>query len=271
MAERYVDYDRLFRASVARLDGEKPRLLLHACCGPCSCYPLEELLPYFEVTVFYGNPNIFPKSEYERRKEELGRLLVSLKIDRGHEVGLIIDDYDHETYMEDLHVYPEEKEGGKRCRVCYEKRLRRAFEVAREGGFRYLTTTLTVSRFKPSQTINQIAARLQKEFPGVIYLHSDFKKRGGIDKGKLIQNRYGLYQQLYCGCEYSYASGLERAKEKGLSELMPDVRGREKDQSKEEGKLCMEHKNFALLSDSGKEKLDKSEPVRAMTKTSHCI
>ncbi len=219
MGNRYVDFDRLFLEEIECLDGRKPRLLLHACCGPCSCHPLEELLPHFEVTILYSNSNIYPRVEFERREKELMTLLADLRRDWGCHVGLMLDDYDYEGYMAELRGYPQAKEGGARCQACYEKRLRRAFEVASENGFEYVTTTLTLSRFKPSQIINRIADKVALDFPDVKYLHSDFKKRGGIDKGKLIQRKYGLYQQLYCGCEFSYAGGLERAAKQGLKEL----------------------------------------------------
>lgn len=225
MAERYIDYDKVFQDEVKRLGGRKPRLLLHACCGPCSCHPLEELVPYFEVTILYSNSNIYPQSEFERREKELTTLLADLKRDRCYEVGLLLDDYDYETYMKDLRPFPDDKEGGRRCQICYEKRLRRAFEVAAENDFEYVTTTLTLSRFKPSPIINRIASKVALDYPQVKYLHSDFKKRGGIDKGKLIQRHYGLYQQLYCGCEFSYAGGLERAKKLGLKDLYHPIDG----------------------------------------------
>ncbi len=219
MGNRYVDFDRLFLEEVKRLDGRKPRLLLHACCAPCSCHPLEELLPHFDVTILYSNSNIYPRAEYERREMELMSFLGRLSRDRGDGAHLILDDYDYEEYMAELRAFPQAKEGGVRCQACYEKRLRRAFEVASEFGYEYVTTTLTLSRLKPSQIINRIADKVALDFPDVKYLHSDFKKRGGIDKGKLIQRKYGLYQQLYCGCEFSYASGLERAAKQGLKEL----------------------------------------------------
>lgn len=219
MAERYVDYDKSFQRTVTGLGGNRPSLLLHACCGPCSCYPLTELVPHFRVSILYDNPNIFPADEFKRREKELEKLLVDLKRDKGWDIPLFVGSYDHDSYMEGLREYPDEKEGGRRCQLCYEKRLRAGFHFAKEHGFEYFTTTLTLSRFKPSQVINRIAGEIAKEYPEVTYLFSDFKKRGGIDKGKLIQREYGLYQQLYCGCEYSYEDGVKRAEKLGLDDL----------------------------------------------------
>ncbi|MDR1698074.1 MAG: epoxyqueuosine reductase QueH [Erysipelotrichaceae bacterium] len=182
----------------------KPSLLLHVCCGICAMYPLLELSKYFKLTLFFSNSNIFPVKEYRLRLNALKEYL-DLK---GYEIELVVDDYAYNTFKRDLSKYPLEKEQGKRCAICYHKRLARTFQYGVINHFDYLTTTLTVSRFKDSNLVNQIARDLQNKTPAIKYLFSDFKKGGGFETANALRKEVAIYSQTYCGCEYSLKKHL---------------------------------------------------------------
>lgn len=194
----------------------KPTLLLHACCGPCSTFPLTFLCPHFDVTIFFNNSNIYPSEEYYRRLNELKKFLEFFKRDYGYEVKVIETKYDNEKYNEALEQYKDLPEGQIRCFVCYEKRMDEAFKYANENGFDYFTTVMTISRQKDSQKLNEIGEKLQKKYAKTRYFHSDFKKNKGIDIAREMRIHYNLYQQLYCGCKYTYQKGLDKAREKNV-------------------------------------------------------
>ena len=204
-----INYNDIALEEIKRLGDRKPKLLLHACCGPCSCYPLTFLCPHFEVTIYYANSNIYPTEEYTRRRDELKRALELFEAEYGYHVDLIIPPYDHEAYMEDLRPYKDDPERGRRCLLCYEKRMEESYAYAEAHGFEYFTTVMTISRQKSSLAMNEIGKKLELKHPKTKYFYSDFKKQNGILKGKEIRERYGLYNQLYCGCEYSLESRLE--------------------------------------------------------------
>lgn len=193
---------------------KKPRLLLHSCCGPCATLPLTFLCPFFDVTIFFNNSNIYPSEEYYRRLNELKKLLEYYKRDYGFEIGLIETKYDNDTYNIDLEPYKDMPEGTTRCFICYEKRLNEGFKFANENGFEYFTTVMSVSRQKNSQVLNQIGLRLQEKYPNTKYFVSDFKKNHGLEIGTELRKKYNLYQQLYCGCKYTYADGMRRLEER---------------------------------------------------------
>ena len=173
------------------------RLLLHSCCAPCSSYCLEQLSPVFRVTVFYFNPNIDSREEYEKRKAEEVRFLS----ETGY-ADFLDCDYSPELFGEIARGYEGEREGGARCPRCYELRLRRTAEEAKARGYDLFGTTLTVSPLKNAEKINEIGFALEREL-GVCYLPSDFKKRGGYVRSVELSREYGLYRQDYCGCIYS--------------------------------------------------------------------
>ena len=189
---------------------KKPKLLLHACCGPCSCFPLVFLCPHFDVTIYYNNSNIYPEAEYTRRLEELKKLLEYVKKDYGFFVNLLIPEYKNIEYtknvLEPLKEYPE---GSLRCFACYEARMAEAYDYAEANGYDYFTTVMSISRQKSSQKMNEIGAKLEKDHKHTKYFYSDFKKNKGIDEGRAIKNHYGLYSQTYCGCVYSYKARIE--------------------------------------------------------------
>lgn len=187
-----------------------PRLLLHSCCAPCSSYVLEYLSKYFEITVFYYNPNIYPEREYEKRVEEQRKLTESLPA--AHPVTFLAGAYDKERFYETVKGYESEPEGGERCFRCYELRLREAAKAAKEGGFDYVTTTLSISPMKNAEKLNQIGEQTAREY-GVSYLPSDFKKKNGYKRSIELSKEYGLYRQDYCGCVYSLNERIRRGEQ----------------------------------------------------------
>lgn len=194
----------------------RPSLLLHACCGPCSSHVLEYLAKYFQITVFYYNPNIYPVEEYQRRFSELLTLYEHFPPVLEGKVQVIEEKYDPEDFYSAVGTreQPElasEPERGERCRRCYEFRLRRAFEYAATHDFDFFCTTLSISPFKDAEKINVIGQELQSKGEQSFtkkprWLPSDFKKRGGFKRSLEISKEYGMYRQQYCGCIYSLKS-----------------------------------------------------------------
>lgn len=177
-----------------------PTLLLQSCCAPCSSYVLERLTPYFHITIFYYNPNIEPKEEYEKRKEEEKQFITKLK--SPNRLDMIDCDYDNDIFHDVVTGLENELEGGARCFRCYDLRLRATAKKAKELGYDYFATTLTVSPYKNAMKLNEIGKDLEKEYD-VSYLPSDFKKKNGYLRSIELSKEYGLYRQDYCGCIYS--------------------------------------------------------------------
>ena len=190
--------------------GRVPRLFLHACCAPCSSYVLEYLSRFFSVTVFFYNPNISPKEEYEKRVSEIQRLISEMEF--VHPVKLVEGHYDPQEFFRMAKGLEEVKEGGVRCFKCYELRLREAAEIAKAGGYEYFTTTLSISPLKNAAKLNEIGLKLAEEY-GVAYLTSDFKKKNGYKRSVELSAQYGLYRQDYCGCEFSMRQRLKEQQE----------------------------------------------------------
>lgn len=181
-------------------EGKVPKLLLHSCCAPCSSYVLEYLSQYFEITVFYYNPNIYPESEYTKRIWEQQKLIEELPAK--HPIAFMAGTYDKDRFYEMSTGLEHVKEGGARCMKCYELRLRETAKIAKTAGFDYFTTTLTISPLKKADRLNEIGLHLADEY-GVAYLMSDFKKKNGFKRSIELSKMYGLYRQDYCGCEFS--------------------------------------------------------------------
>ena len=177
-----------------------PRLLLHSCCAPCSSYVLKYLAEYFSITVLYYNPNISPGEEYTKRVEEQRRLIEEMPAKNS--ITLIACDYEPQEFYDAVRGLEKEPEGGARCFVCYELRMREAAMYAAEYGFDYYTTTLSISPLKNAEKINEIGEKLSAEY-GVKHLPSDFKKREGYKQSVELSAQYNLYRQNYCGCIFS--------------------------------------------------------------------
>lgn len=213
MAEPRVNYQRLLDETIARIErdgGDKPSLLLHACCAPCSSYVLEYLSHYFRITVLDYNPNISPRAEFEARTEEMARLIKEMPFP-GERPSFVVGTYDPERFYEAVKGHEQDPEGGERCKICFEMRLREAAEAARSGGFDYFTTSLSISPLKNAALLNEIGGRLSEEY-GVRYLYSDFKKKNGYKRSIELSAQYGLYRQNYCGCVFSARESEERMK-----------------------------------------------------------
>jgi len=177
-----------------------PKLLIHSCCAPCSSYVMEYLSNYFSITVFFYNPNIHPKEEYHKRLDELKRLIEQFPVK--HKVHFIEGQYEPEVFLQEVKGLEQEKEGGKRCFKCYYLRLEKAAEKARALKFLYFTTTLTISPHKNARILNQIGSEIANKRQ-LIYLFSDFKKKGGFKRSVILSTQYHLYRQHYCGCIFS--------------------------------------------------------------------
>ena len=200
-----INYQKELDKTIARLQAENrtSTLLLHACCAPCSSYVLEYLSRYFQITVLYYNPNISPRAEYDTRAEELKRLIDEMEFI--HPVKLLVGEYEPEKFYSMAKGMEELPEGGERCFRCYEQRLRYTAGLAKEQGFDYFTTTLSISPLKNAAKLNEIGAKLAGEF-GVEYLLSDFKKKNGYKRSVELSGEHGLYRQDYCGCVFSKTS-----------------------------------------------------------------
>ena len=185
---------------VLQRQGRVPRLLLHSCCAPCSSYVLEYLSRYFEITVFYYNPNIYPPEEFGKRVEEQKRLIAQLPAE--HPISFLDGPYEPERFYEMARGLEQVSEGGERCFKCYRLRLTETAEMARAGKYDYFTTTLSISPLKNAEKLNEIGGQLAKDY-GVDYLYSDFKKRNGYKRSTELSREYGLYRQDYCGCVFS--------------------------------------------------------------------
>uniref|UniRef100_UPI0040579F63 epoxyqueuosine reductase QueH n=1 Tax=Agathobacter sp. TaxID=2021311 RepID=UPI0040579F63 len=179
---------------------EVPTLLLHSCCAPCSSYCLELLSSYFRVTVFYYNPNIYPPEEYFMRAEEQRRFIKQFPAK--YPISFVEGSYDTDRFYEMAKGKEQAKEGGERCFLCYEMRLRETCEYAKTHGFDFFTTTLSISPLKNAEKLNEIGEKLENEY-GISYLYSDFKKKNGYKRSTDISKEYGMYRQDYCGCVYS--------------------------------------------------------------------
>ncbi len=182
-------------------EGRVPSLLLHSCCGPCSSYCIEYLSEFFNITVFYYNPNIYPDEEYYVRVKEQQKFIKEFPAK--HKVSFIEGDYDKNSFYEIARGMENEPERGARCLKCYDLRLRRTADVAKEKGFDFFTTTLTISPMKDSQVLNEIGINISNEL-GVKWLPSDFKKKNGYKRSTELSKEYDMYRQDYCGCVYSY-------------------------------------------------------------------
>ena len=176
------------------------KLLLHSCCAPCSSHVITFLTDYFDITILYYNPNISPKSEYEKRKKEQIRLIN--EIDKKNKIDIIDCDYDNDKYEKLIKGYEDCPERGDRCTICFNLRLEYTAKMAKELNYDYFCSTLTVSPYKNSKLINEIGNKMGEKY-NIKWLYSDFKKEDGYKKSIELSKKYNLYRQDYCGCKYS--------------------------------------------------------------------
>lgn len=190
--------------------GQKtPRVLLHSCCGPCSSAVLEYITQYFDVTLLWYNPNIYPKEEFDRRFKTQVELIEKMGL--ADKVNILAEPWKSEDYYRRIKGLENEPEGGKRCAECFRLRLLETARLAKHYGYDYFCTTLTLSRHKDAVLINSIGEEIARA-TGVSWLPSDFKKRNGENRSIELSEQYGLYRQLYCGCEFSLRKREETAK-----------------------------------------------------------
>ena len=209
-----INYQKLLDRTIEEIVAENrtPSLLLHSCCAPCSSYVLEYLSEYFRITVFYFNPNITSREEYEKRIAEQKRLISLLPAKNPIEFSE--GEYCPEEFFELTKGLESVPEGGERCFKCYRQRISRAADYAKEKGFDFFTTTLSVSPHKNAEKLNAIGGEEAKR-TGVPYLFSDFKKREGYKRSIALSAQYGLYRQSYCGCIFSKLQAEKEGRNSG--------------------------------------------------------
>lgn len=182
----------------------KKRIMLHSCCGPCSTAVIQRLVEHYDVSVFYFNPNITDSEEYTLRKSEQIRFLDEFCKVSGEKIVLIEGDYNPDIYYSAVKGMEQEPEGGLRCAVCFKLRLEETARRAKNLGFDFFDTTLTVSPHKNFKVISEIGSALEKEY-GIAYLKGNYKKQDGYKRSIEMSKTYALYRQHYCGCEFSEA------------------------------------------------------------------
>ena len=182
------------------------KLFLHSCCGPCSSYVIEYLSNYFEITIYYYNPNIYEKTEFNKRLEEQKRIVRELPTK--YKVDVIEGNFDNDRYEDIIKGLETEPEGGSRCYKCYKLRMEETAKMAKKLGYDYFTTTLSISPYKNANWINEIGEELEKEYD-IKYLYADFKKKNGYKRSIELSRIYNLYRQDYCGCKYSIRNKIE--------------------------------------------------------------
>ena len=183
-----------------RIEGIRPKLMLHACCACCASYVIEYLSADFEIYLLFCNPNITENAEFEYRYSELKRLVAEMGLSGN--VSIIDCPYEPESYLSAVNGYENAKEGGSRCNICFEMRLKTTAEYAVEYGCDYFATTLTISPLKNAHNINSIGERIS-DGVSVSYLPTDFKKKNGYKRSIELSKEYNLYRQNYCGCIFS--------------------------------------------------------------------
>lgn len=196
-----INYNLEMEKIIKKIDLEnKPRLLLHSCCGPCSSAVLERINEYFDMDIFYYNPNIDSSTEFYRRAEEQKDLVKYLNLD--DKIGVEVVKYNHEEFLDYIKGFEDYEEGGARCFKCYRQRMEKAAKYAKENNYDYFTTTLSISPHKDSQILNKIGEDISKKI-GVSFLYSDFKKKNGFKRSVELTDEFNMYRQDYCGCEFS--------------------------------------------------------------------
>ena len=198
-----TNYNLVMKDIISNLDSV-PKLLLHSCCGPCSSYCLEYLYQFFDITILYYNPNIDTEEEFNKRLEYQKRVVDAL----GYDIKIITPSYDHNEFISVVKGYEDNKEGEKRCYICYERRLEEVAKYA-NGKYDFFTTTLSVSPYKNATWINEIGVLVNEKYNNTHYLYANFKLNNGYKRSIELSKKYNLYRQDYCGCEFSYNNKIE--------------------------------------------------------------
>ncbi len=185
------DYNKLMHEQISSF-GNKPKLLLHCCCAPCSSAVIERIKDFFDITFYYYNPNIYPQQEYEQRMKEFLKL----------GVNVVTEEYNHNEFLNIVKGHEEDEEGGNRCKICIAQRMDKSFEYAKNNNFDYVTTTLSISPHKDALFINTTGENLANKYD-IKYLYADFKKENGYLRSIQICKEKGIYRQDYCGCEFA--------------------------------------------------------------------
>jgi predicted adenine nucleotide alpha hydrolase (AANH) superfamily ATPase len=186
-----IDYNKLMHKEISSF-GDKPKLLLHCCCAPCSSAVIERINEFFDITFYYYNPNTYPEEEYNLRGQEFQKLGVKI----------VKENYNHSEFLNLIKGKEEEREGGARCQICIANRLDRTFQYALQNNFDIVTTTLSISPHKDCEFINMLGENLEEKY-GIKYVHADFKKENGYLRSIEICRDLNIYRQDYCGCEFS--------------------------------------------------------------------
>ena len=207
MNTQKINYHKEMEKEIKKIQttNTRPKLLLHTCCGPCSPYVFGVLGEIFDLTVYFFNPNIHPQKEYDKRLSEQIRLVKEMGLD----YDVVTDEYNANPFYKKVEGMEALGEGSERCTSCFGLRLEQTAKKAREAGFDYFSTSLTVSPRKPSQLLNQLGIALEEKV-GVKFLRSDFKKNNGYAKSVELTKKYKLYRQCYCGCVFSLGETTER-------------------------------------------------------------
>jgi len=199
-----MNYQKVLEETIEQIknSNKKPKLLLHACCGPCSSYVIEYLSNYFDITIFYYNPNIYPENEFMRRFDELTNFVIEFNNRNNKKIQLIGKEYNSKEFYKSIKGLEKLGEKSIRCYNCYKLRMKNSAIFAKQCNFDYFTTTLSISPYKNADWINEIGSDIENEI-GIKYLFADFKKKNGYKRSLELSKEYKLYRQEYCGCVYS--------------------------------------------------------------------
>lgn len=206
-----MNYQLKLEEIIKKNNDKKLKLLLHSCCAPCSSYVLEYLTNYFDITILFYNPNITSKEEYDKRYNELKRLVDELP--HSNKIDVINCRYEPKEFISIAKGLEEDLEGGERCFKCYHLRLEKAAKFAKDNNYDFFTTTLSISPHKNAVKLNEIGEKLSKTYE-INYLYADFKKKGGYQRSIELSKKYDLYRQDFCGCIYSKIERDKRIKSK---------------------------------------------------------
>ena len=200
----FTNYQKFLKQidEVKKLD-YKPKLLLHSCCAPCSCYPLLVLKDYFDITIYYNNSNIYPKSEFDLRLKTLNEYVNKINSDYNTNIKIIVAPYINDDFNKILEKRKDDKEGHIRCFTCYSLRYKDLCEYASKNEYEYVCSVMTISRQKNEEMINKILEGYSNKYTNITYLYSNFKKDRGLEKAQQIIKETKMYSQNYCGCKFS--------------------------------------------------------------------